>query len=98
VRRDRLLRVELVTETYPPDVNGVALTVQALGHGLRVLGHSVGIVRPQRDDESPRSGGVRRLARPGYRARSQKVRGFSVGVASPSSCQGSRTVMPGCRT
>ena len=51
---DRLLHIELVTETYPPDVNGVALTVQSLEHGLRQLGHAVGIVRPQRDDESPR--------------------------------------------
>lgn len=51
---DRLLHVELVTETYPPDVNGVALTVQSLERGLRQLGHGVGVVRPQRDDESPR--------------------------------------------
>lgn len=51
---DRLLHIELVTETYPPDVNGVALTVQSLEHGLRQQGHTVGIVRPQRDDESPR--------------------------------------------
>jgi glycosyltransferase involved in cell wall biosynthesis len=51
---DRLLHVELVTETYPPDVNGVALTVQSLENGLRQLGHTVGVVRPQRDDESPR--------------------------------------------
>jgi glycosyltransferase involved in cell wall biosynthesis len=49
---DRLLRIELVTETYPPDVNGVALTVQALEQGLRQLGHHVGVVRPQRDEDS----------------------------------------------
>ncbi|HEX4854220.1 glycosyltransferase family 1 protein [Arenimonas sp.] len=48
------MHIELVTETYPPDVNGVALTVQSLEHGLRQQGHTVGIVRPQRDDESPR--------------------------------------------
>jgi glycosyltransferase involved in cell wall biosynthesis len=51
---DRLLHIELVTETYPPDVNGVALTVQSLENGLRQQGHTVGIIRPQRDDESPR--------------------------------------------
>ena len=51
---DKRLHIELVTETYPPDVNGVALTVQSLEHGLRQLGHAVGVVRPQRDDESPR--------------------------------------------
>jgi glycosyltransferase involved in cell wall biosynthesis len=48
-------RFELVTETYPPDVNGVALTVQALETGLRRLGHAVGLVRPQRDDDSLRA-------------------------------------------
>lgn len=48
------LHVELVTETYPPDVNGVALTVQSLEHGLRRLGHQVGLVRPEREDDSPR--------------------------------------------
>ena len=47
-------RFELVTETYPPDVNGVALTVQALETGLRRLGHAVGLVRPQRDEDSGR--------------------------------------------
>ena len=47
-------RFELVTETYPPDVNGVALTVQALETGLRRLGHDVGLVRPQRDEDSGR--------------------------------------------
>ncbi len=51
---DTRLHIELVTETYPPDVNGVALTVHSLENGLRQLGHSVGVVRPQRDDESPR--------------------------------------------
>jgi glycosyltransferase involved in cell wall biosynthesis len=48
-------RFELVTETYPPDVNGVALTVQALETGLRRLGHDVGLVRPQRDEDSGRA-------------------------------------------
>jgi glycosyltransferase involved in cell wall biosynthesis len=47
-------RFELVTETYPPDVNGVALTVQALETGLRRLGHGVGLVRPQREEDSGR--------------------------------------------
>jgi glycosyltransferase involved in cell wall biosynthesis len=48
-------RFELVTETYPPDVNGVALTVQALETGLRRLGHDVGLVRPQRDEDTLRA-------------------------------------------
>jgi hypothetical protein len=32
---EKPLHIELVTETYPPDVNGVALTVHSLEQGLR---------------------------------------------------------------
>ena len=46
--------IELITETYPPEINGVALTVQSLEYGLRNLGHRVGLVRPEQHDESPR--------------------------------------------
>ena len=48
------LHIELVTETYPPEVNGVALTVQSLEHGLRNLGHRVAVVRTERPEESSR--------------------------------------------
>lgn len=41
----------LVTETYPPEVNGVALTVQSLEHGLRQRGHRVSLVRPRQEAE-----------------------------------------------
>ncbi len=48
------MRYVIVTETYPPEVNGVALTVQALESGLRARGHEVGLVRPrQRDGQAP---------------------------------------------
>jgi len=46
------LHIELVTETYPPDVNGVALTVQALEQGLRGLGHRVALIRTEQAEES----------------------------------------------
>ncbi len=36
-----------VSETYPPEVNGVALTVARLVEGLRRLGHRVSVVRPR---------------------------------------------------
>lgn len=45
-------RFELVTETYPPEINGVALTVQSLHDGLKALGHDVGLVRPARPGEN----------------------------------------------
>ncbi len=47
------MRFAIVTETYPPEVNGVALTVQGLEQGLRNRGHQVDLVRPrQHTDES----------------------------------------------
>lgn len=48
------MRYCIVTETYPPEVNGVALTVQSLERGLRARGHEVDVVRPrQADDAAP---------------------------------------------
>ena len=45
------MRYAIVTETYPPEVNGVALTVQGLEHGLRARGHDVALVRPRQATE-----------------------------------------------
>jgi glycosyltransferase involved in cell wall biosynthesis len=46
------MRYAIVTETYPPEINGVALTVQSLEAGLRERGHSVNVIRPrQRGDQ-----------------------------------------------
>ncbi|MCA3236742.1 MAG: glycosyltransferase family 4 protein [Curvibacter sp.] len=52
------LRIAVVTETYPPEVNGVALTLQRVVQGLRELGHHVQLVRPRQaaDAASPASG------------------------------------------
>jgi glycosyltransferase involved in cell wall biosynthesis len=46
------MRYAIVTETYPPEVNGVALTVQGLELGLRARGHEVSLVRPRQASES----------------------------------------------
>ena len=46
------MRYAIVTETYPPEVNGVALTVQGLEMGLREAGHQVDLVRPRQGDEA----------------------------------------------
>ena len=37
----------LVTDTYPPEINGVALTLARLARGLRERGHAVSVVRPR---------------------------------------------------
>lgn len=43
------MRYTIVTETYPPEVNGVALTVQGLENGLRERGNDVSLVRPRQE-------------------------------------------------
>ncbi|HEY8118616.1 MAG TPA: glycosyltransferase family 1 protein [Methylophilaceae bacterium] len=41
----------LVTETWPPEINGVAMTLQRLIHGLLVRGWQVQVVRPRQKNE-----------------------------------------------
>jgi glycosyltransferase involved in cell wall biosynthesis len=41
------LRLAVVTETWPPEVNGVALTLARLVKGLCAAGHAVQLVRPR---------------------------------------------------
>ncbi len=40
------MRVAFVTDTFPPDLNGVALTVERWTRGLRERGHDVSVFRP----------------------------------------------------
>ena len=59
----------IVTETYPPEVNGVALTVQSMVGGLRQRGHRVSVVRPRQSDctsPDPEQTLVRGVALPSY--------------------------------
>jgi glycosyltransferase involved in cell wall biosynthesis len=46
-QRQRRLHVALVTETYPPEVNGVANTLAQLARGLARRGHRITLVRPR---------------------------------------------------
>ena len=41
------MKITFVTETYPPEINGVALTVLSLVQHCRKLGHHVEVVRPE---------------------------------------------------
>jgi len=41
------LRVGVVTETYPPEINGVANTMRQLVEGLAARGHRLHLVRPR---------------------------------------------------
>ena len=41
------LKITFVTETFPPEVNGVAMTVGRLVSGMRERGHRVSVIRPR---------------------------------------------------
>ena len=45
----RSMRIAVVTETWPPEVNGVALTLAKLVHGLCQRNHAVQLIRPRQD-------------------------------------------------
>ena len=44
------LEIAFVTETFPPEVNGVAMTIGRLVAGLRERGHRVSVVRPSQGE------------------------------------------------
>lgn len=66
------MHVAVVTETFPPEVNGVALTLGRLVSGLRAKGHTVSVVHPRRptfDRTASEAAGVTLVAgvpAPGY--------------------------------
>ncbi len=45
------MRIAYVTETYPPEINGVALTAERFVSGLRARGHAIDLVRPRQSHE-----------------------------------------------
>jgi glycosyltransferase involved in cell wall biosynthesis len=67
------LRIAVVTETFPPEINGVAMTVGRMVEGLLRRGHAIHLVRPrQHRGDVPRFAGryaellVRGLPLPRY--------------------------------
>ncbi len=65
----KALCVAMVTETYPPEVNGVARTIGLMAEGLCRRGHAVQLVRPrQNGHDHPGAGELlaRGLAIPRY--------------------------------
>jgi len=64
------LRVAVVTETYPPEINGVARTVGLMVEAMRGRGHEVQLVRPRQRGEH--------AALPGEAQRELLVRGFPI--------------------
>lgn len=47
------MRLVYLTETYPPEINGVSLTVERTVAFLRRQGHQVSLFRPRQRDEGP---------------------------------------------
>jgi glycosyltransferase involved in cell wall biosynthesis len=47
---DRKLRIAVVTETYPPEINGVAMTISRMVEGLR-QNHEVELIRPRQNKQ-----------------------------------------------
>ena len=43
------MRIAMVTETYPPEVNGVARTMGLMAEGLRKRSHAIQLVRPRQN-------------------------------------------------
>ena len=54
----RSLRIAVVTETWPPEINGVAITLSRLVRGLCQRNHEIQLIRPrQGKHEAPHNGG-----------------------------------------
>ncbi|GFM94088.1 glycoside hydrolase [Pseudomonas cichorii] len=48
----KILHVTLITETFTPEINGVANTLGRLCDGLRLRGHQVELIRPRQGEEA----------------------------------------------
>jgi glycosyltransferase involved in cell wall biosynthesis len=61
------MHIAMVTETYPPEVNGVARTIGLMADGLRAHGHTIQLVRPRQNaaDAPQAADGYEELLRPG---------------------------------
>ena len=74
------LRVSLVSETYPPEINGVAMTIGRIVAGLQSRGHQVQLIRPRQGNEAPPIPGdnLEQLLRPGVQI--PRYAGLNIGL------------------
>ena len=63
----RRLRIAVVTETYPPEINGVAMTLGRFVRALQDRGHQVQLIRPRQgaDDVPSEEGNLEQVLQPG---------------------------------
>ncbi|GAB2577693.1 glycosyltransferase family 1 protein [Dyella jejuensis] len=52
------MRIGIISETYPPEINGVALTVHGLATGLAARGHEIDLIRPRQAVRHPDEPGI----------------------------------------
>jgi len=56
------MRIGIVSETYPPEINGVALTVHNLAAGLAARGHSIDLICPRQQQAYTDENGIEVLS------------------------------------
>ncbi|MBF8779492.1 glycosyltransferase family 1 protein [Pseudomonas fulva] len=61
-----VLRITLVSETFPPEINGVANTLGRLSDGLRQRGHQIELIRPRQPSDEPDAQGPELLLSRGW--------------------------------
>ncbi len=60
------MRIDIVTDTFAPDVNGVSMTLGRLSDGLRSRGHRVHVIRSG-ESKNARETAAASVALPGYK-------------------------------
>lgn len=60
------LHIALISETFPPEINGVANTLGRLVDGLRARGHRLQLVRPRQNGDQGRNGDEQLLLTRGW--------------------------------
>ncbi len=55
------VRIAVVTETFPPEINGVAMSIARVVQGLQARGHAVQLVRPRQRADGDAGAGAARL-------------------------------------
>ncbi len=59
------MKLAIVTETFPPEVNGVAMTFGVIARELAARGHDITVYRPDRKDLPAANPGYRQVPLPG---------------------------------
>jgi glycosyltransferase involved in cell wall biosynthesis len=65
MRSDRRLRIAFVTETFPPEIGGAAMSAGRFVEALRARGHAVQVVRPRQGADRAAGDGPAQVLVPG---------------------------------